>query len=428
MAIWTSVPLGMLFSSTVVGEWGLPPTIGQAVPVVRSTNITNDGKLDMHDIVYRHVPTERLQPRRIQAGNILVEKSGGGPQQPAGRVAYCEHEIHGTSSNFIEIVRVDKKYDSKFVFYLLHYLYKSGLVLKYQQQTTGIINFKFREYQTECVRVPESKQEQAAIAAILTTVDQAIAQTEALIAKQRRIKAGLLHDLLTRGIDDAGRLRDPATHRFKETAVGLVPVEWEVARLGGIVDRLGGVIQTGPFGSQLHAEEYTHEGVPFIMPQDIAKDGALLLDSAARIPEHRAKGLHRHLVRENDVLFARRGDLSRCAAIAEDGIAVCGSGCMLVRLPSRAMHAEWLAYVYRHDMCQRQILARAVGSTMVNLNSTLLRDLEVVFPNIDEQIRVLEILDHLRKLGSEMEADLSKLHMIKIGLMQDLLAGKVLVT
>ncbi len=271
-----------------------------------------------------------------------------------------------------------------------------------------------------------SYEEQAAIAEILTTVDQAIEQTEALIAKQRRIKAGLLHDLLTRGIDEHGNLRDPTTHRFKESPVGLVPEEWEVVKLGAVVDRLGGVIQTGPFGSQLHADEYTPEGIPFIMPQDIAADGTLLLDSAARIPEHRAVDLRRHIVRVNDVLFARRGDLSRCAAISEDGMAVCGSGCMLVRLSPTAILGEWLAHVYRHDMSQRQILARAVGSTMVNLNSSLLRYLVVVLPDIHEQKRILTPINRFRIQDTMIASLLNKLHLLKTGLMQDLLTGRVL--
>lgn len=268
-------------------------------------------------------------------------------------------------------------------------------------------------------------EQQTAIADILTTVDRAIEQTEALIAKQRRIKAGLLHDLLTRGIDEHGRLRDPSTHRFKPSPVGLVPEEWEVTNLGSIVDQCGGAIQTGPFGSQLHAEEYTSEGVPFVMPQDISPEGVLLLESAAKIPQHRAQDLRRHLMKENDVLFARRGDLSRCAAIQVSDIAVAGSGCMLVRVPKSTMIGEWLAHVYKHERSQRQILARAVGSTMVNLNSTLLRDLMVVLPKNPEQERILFVLGKARELNLATQQELNKLATLKVGLMQDLLSGRV---
>ena len=76
-------------------------------------------------------------------------------------------------------------------------------------------------------RLP-SKPEQTKIAEILSTVDRAIEQTEALIAKQQRIKTGLMQDLLTRGIDEHGNLRSEQTHKFKDSPLGRIPVEWEV--------------------------------------------------------------------------------------------------------------------------------------------------------------------------------------------------------
>lgn len=406
MAIWTSVPLGMLFSSTVVGEWGLPPTIGQAVPVVRSTNITNDGKLDMHDIVYRHVPTERLQPRRIQAGNILVEKSGGGPQQPAGRVAYCEHEIHGTSSNFIEIVRVDKKYDSKFVFYLLHYLYKSGLVLKYQQQTTGIINFKFREYQTECVRVPESKQEQAAIAEILTTVDQAIAQTEALIAKQQRIKAGLLHDLLTRGIDDAGRLRDICQRELP----------------------LSEIAEINPRRPQLNMDEC--EAVSFIPMSDVTEN-ARWANRQTR-PLHQVKRGYTYF-QENDVLVAKitpcaengKGCLARGLT---NGIGFGSTEFHVLRARDNA-DAGFLYHLSTYKAFREQAAAKMTGSAgQQRVPESFLIEYRVAAYSKDEQSSIAAVLDASDDLLIAEEANLEKYYWLKAGLMRDLLTGIVSAT
>jgi type I restriction enzyme, S subunit len=73
--------------------------------------------------------------------------------------------------------------------------------------------------------------EQAKIAEILSTVDRAIEQTEALIAKQRHIKTGLMQDLLTRGIDEHGNLRSEQTHQFKDSPLGRIPVEWEINKI-----------------------------------------------------------------------------------------------------------------------------------------------------------------------------------------------------
>src|SRR5207248_3181818 len=131
------------------GDWGGPATAERAIPVLRSTNFRSDGKIDFSDIAFRDVDASRLAKRRITRGDILIEKSGGSTDQPAGRVVYCDTDFGGTCSNFIELARVKKDFDSKFVFYLLFYLYRKGLVFKYQQQTTGIINFKLDEYKNE---------------------------------------------------------------------------------------------------------------------------------------------------------------------------------------------------------------------------------------------------------------------------------------
>lgn len=345
--------------------------------------------------------------------SVLIGRKG-----TLGNPLYIDHPFWPVDTTYYTS---DFDGSMKWFYYMMQTVGLSSL-----NEATGVPSLSRQTFYNVEILFPPPEQ-QTAIADILTTVDQAIEQTEALIAKQRRIKAGLLHDLLTRGIDEHGRLRDPSTHRFKPSPVGLVPEEWEVATLGSVVDRYNGVIQTGPFGSQLHAEEYTKEGVPFVMPQDISSEGALLLDSAAKIPQHRAYDLRRHLLKENDVLFARRGDLSRCAAVRVNDIAVAGSGCMLVRVPKSAMIGEWLVRAYKHERSQRQIMARAVGSTMVNLNSTLLRDLIVMLPKNAEQERILFVLGQAYELDFATQLELDKLATLKVGLMQDLLSGRVTV-
>ena len=84
------------------------------------------------------------------------------------------------------------------------------------------------------------KAEQAKIAEVLSTVDRAIEQTEALIAKQQRIKTGLMQDLLTRGIDEHGNLRSEQTHKFKDSPLGRIPVEWDPMPFGSWASGVSG--------------------------------------------------------------------------------------------------------------------------------------------------------------------------------------------
>ena len=134
----------------------------------------------------------------------------------------------------------------------------------------------------------------------------------------------------------------------------------------------------------------------------------------------------RHRVHPNDIVFSRRGELSRAAPISElEAGWLCGTGCFLLRLPPAKVEARWLVYLYRHNFVQRRVEANAVGSTMPSLNNAVMERLLISFPQPDEQV---EIGRRIQKLDVEIHSQLAhrdKLKVIKTGLMQDLLTGKV---
>lgn len=133
---------------------------------------------------------------------------------------------------------------------------------------------------------PLDKSTPQRIASVVSCIDTAIEKTEALIAKHQQIKAGLMHDLCTRGVLPNGQLRPPrseAPELYQEMAMGWIPKEWRSQRLGAMLDESGGYVQSGPFGSQWHASEQSEEGVPVVMPQDI-NDGLIDEVAMARIP------------------------------------------------------------------------------------------------------------------------------------------------
>ncbi|WP_295622645.1 restriction endonuclease subunit S [uncultured Lamprocystis sp.] len=283
-----------------------------------------------------------------------------------------------------------------------------------------------------CLRVClPSHSEQRAIACILDTLDTAIHETEAIIAKLKAVKQGLLRDLLARGIDANGELRRPqaeAPHLYKQSPLGFIPKGWEEITLGEIARRSGGLLQTGPFGSQLHAHEYTIEGIPVVMPQDMV-GGELSVENIARITERKASALARHRVKPNDLLFSRRGDLSRCIAINDQHLGwVCGTGCLLARLPRSDVNGNWLAQVYQQPVTQSQVMGRAVGSTMANLNTSILAAISIGRPAVNEQDEIARrVASASLRIRAEEQA-LQKLRLEKAGLMDDLLTGRVRVT
>lgn len=278
----------------------------------------------------------------------------------------------------------------------------------------------------EVLIAPEPQQRR--IAEILSTLDETIEQTDALTAKMQQVKAGLMHDLFTRGVTPDGHLRptrDQAPDLYKESPLGWIPKEWEAKKLGDILRRCGGYLQTGPFGSQLHAHEYQIEGVPVVMPQDV-NDGLIGTEQITQIHEARANELARHRMSLGDIVIARRGDLSRAAAITESEQGwVCGTGCFLLRLGQSTLTAGFAAQVYRQDFVQRQIAGKAVGTTIPSLNNSVMAGLFFPYCDEDEQMRIVERFEGIELSIRVLREGLLINRQIKHGLMYDLLTGRV---
>jgi type I restriction enzyme S subunit len=271
---------------------------------------------------------------------------------------------------------------------------------------------------------------QKAIARVLAAIDTAIEKTEALIAKYQQVKAGLMHDLFTRGVLPNGQLRpsrSEAPEVYQETAIGWIPKEWKVARLETILRESGGYLQTGPFGSQLHAHEYQTEGIPVVMPQDI-NEGKIGTESIARITEKRVLSLAKHQLKIGDIVIARRGELSRAAAASEREQGwLCGTGCFLLRLGRTDLNHFFFSHIYRYDYIQRQIAGTQVGTTMPSLNNSVMGRVFFPCPTPKEQNGISNRLSEAEAEIDILKNHAKKLTLQKLGLMQDLLTGKVTV-
>ena len=362
----------------------------------------------------------------LHAGDVVITKDSETPDD-IGVPAVIVEDIDGLVCGYhLALIRPKASVHPIFLAKQL----ASGPTIRYfAANATGSTRFGLAIGTIEKLDVPTPPiAEQAKIAEVLSTVDRAIEGTEALIAKQQRIKTGLMQDLLTRGIDEHGDLRSEQTHEFKDSPLGRIPMEWEVITLGAMLKRARGYLQTGPFGSQLHAHEYVHEGTPVIMPQDIL-NGQISTSVIARIPERRANELHRHRLLPNDIVFSRRGDLSRAAGIGEREAGwICGTGCFLLRVSPDAIDSTWLANVYRHHHVQRQVETNAVGSTMPSLNNAVMENLIIAFPKADEQQEIMRRCDAAADGIASTFDQLAKMRALKRALMQDLLTGNRRVT
>ncbi|MEM7353122.1 MAG: restriction endonuclease subunit S [Acidobacteriota bacterium] len=165
---------------------------------------------------------------------------------------------------------------------------------------------------------------------------------------------------------------------------------WQRFSLGELVEN-GHGLQTGPFGSQLHAADYVAEGIPVVMPRDLAGN-VITTTNIARVSGAKAKELQRYQLRAGDIILARRGKIGRCALIstAEDGW-VCGTGCLRARLKQGVL-PEFLSYLLQWQPTVTWLTDNAVGQTMKNLNTKILAALPLDIPPLPTQQKIAEVL------------------------------------
>ncbi len=214
------------------GDWGSEPD-KDAIGVIRSTNFNNDGKLDLSNIAYRTLSKRKFEEKKLYASDILIERSGGSETQPVGRVGFITDEMAKTDyafANFIQRISLNDEVNAKFVYYCLQQMYEMGITAGMQSQTTGIRNLDWKQYIKVAIPKP-SPDEQSAIAAILSKVDEAIAAVQDSIAAAERLKKSLMQNLLTGRMKPDGTLRKEDEF-YVDEKFGRVPKGWEVKAIG----------------------------------------------------------------------------------------------------------------------------------------------------------------------------------------------------
>jgi type I restriction enzyme, S subunit len=277
--------------------------------------------------------------------------------------------------------------------------------------------------------VPDvTREEQRHISEILDTLDTTIRQTEAIIEKLKQVKQGLLHDLLTRGIDANGELRQPprrAPHLYKDSPVGWLPKEWRCETVGRVIQgtpRNGLYKPAGDigFGALLVGQTaFTHEG-----SVDFGQARRARVSNAER--ETFGLNLDDLLVSR---VFATREGVGQPVIVPEPvEPAVYESNMMRLRANLQMIEPRLLFLWLKHQTARAWIMSRAFASNQASINRQTICSVPTPTPPIAEQRAILEVCRaHEHRLSDEI-AGLEKLRPLKSGLMDDLLAGRVRVT
>lgn len=274
------------------------------------------------------------------------------------------------------------------------------------------------------LRFPKDILQQRRIAEILSTVDEAIEQTEALIAKYRQIKAGLMHDLFTRGVTPDGHLR-PAIEG-QRTKFGWIPKGWRIGSLLDVADQLRQPILTGPFGADMGSDDFVSEGVPVLRIGNV-QQGRLDLSDFLYVSEVKARQLQRYKVNEGDLLFARQGATTGRNALASRDVQGCLINYHIIRvaLDHSLCAPLFIEAAFAGEIVKRQVERDKGRGTREGINTAQLKALELPLASVDEQRSIARILMTHTELCTDIQRQLAKLRQQKQGLMQDLLTSRV---
>lgn len=258
--------------------------------------------------------------------------------------------------------------------------------------------------------------EQRKIAEILDTVDEAIRKTEAIIAKLKQVKQGLLHDLLTRGIDDNGELRDPDRHpeQFKDSPLGPIPKTWEVCPLTGC-----GELVTGMTPPSADPSAWGHN-LPFVTPAEIDQEGHVA-ETERYVSEQGLRYIRS--LPPNCVLVVCIGSLGKVGL----ALRACATNQQINALvPRDGVHPIFAAGVIRNHVRQLHRWAGLQAVPIVN-KTQFGRMIVPVAPESEQRAIADRIAAIDDRLGRE-EQFVEKIGATKRGLMEDLLTGRVRVT
>jgi type I restriction enzyme S subunit len=396
------------------GDWGGDPQ-ESTCGVLRSTNFTNEGILNLDDVASRSLSETKRREKTLQDGDIIIERSGGSDNQPVGRIGYITADIAKrcySFSNFIQRITLDGSVNAKFVSYCLQRMHEMGVTLGMQTQTTGIRNLDYKFYVRS--RLPEpNRLEQDRIVIALESVDSTIAAVRESIAKAEWLQKGLMQQLLT------GHLKPDGAPRKKyelcmHPKVGLVPRGWNVSPL-----KLLAQIQRGKFSHRPRNEPRFFGGpYPFVQTADIVASRGYIRQHSQTLSEE-GRRISR-MFPKGTIMITIAANIGDTAIVAYD---MFSTDSVIGITPKDGMDSEFLELCLRRRKGYLQRMS--TESAQANINYGILRPLLIVHPaTIDEQKAVAAPIVDCEKIILAKEEKIVALQRLKKWMMQNLLTGR----
>ena len=341
------------------GEWGTDDETGDGIPVLRTTNFTNEGIVNYNDVVTRTITKKNIDDKFLRKGDIIIEKSGGSDKFPVGRVIYFEGEEKTyLFNNFTGLLRVKNQdvWYPRYVFYSLYANYKRGGTRAFENKTTGLHNLKTDDYVSRYEVAEIDKTEQILICEKLDKLYG--------IIKSRKQELQFLDELIkARFVEMFG----DSEHNTKR---------WSIAKLSSLCN-VGS-------SKRIYQSELTETGIPFLRISDLNEkiDGKnntpQLFIPNDKYDKLQTNGL---VPSVGDILVTARGTLGRCYIIKPSDTFYFQDG-MISWLSdiNESITSLYLSYLFSTTGVQKQIANLQAGSTVAYLSIAMLKHLDIMIP------------------------------------------------
>ena len=348
---------------------------------VKPSDLPSQGIAIIKETEY-YVSTKGLSKSRIlPSGSVLVSCIGS-----IGKIGVLTKEA--CSNQQINAIIPKNEIDSKFIAYSI-YAYRFMLESIANAPVVPIINkTDFSKIQ---IGIPP-KSTQLAIVSELDKINELIRLKKEQLKDDDNLAQSICYEMFG----------DPV-----ENEMG-----WEVKKLGDLA-----IVKTGPFGSMLHKEDYIYDGIPLVNPVHM-KNFKIVADVEFTISKEKACELENYMLQNNDVVFARRGDIGRCAIVSEKEQGyLCGTGSLFVRFIEN-IESIFIMYIVRSESFSEHLISKAKGATMLNINSSTIADLCIPLPPLPLQHLFAQRIEQIERQKAEVQKAIADLETLLASRMQ----------
>ncbi|MPL77659.1 Type-1 restriction enzyme EcoKI specificity protein [bioreactor metagenome] len=368
-------------------------------------NIGNTEKnvlsLSYGHIVKRNVDNNKgLLPESFETynivfpGNIVLRLTDLQNDQKSWRVGLVKDKGIITSA-YLTLEAECNDISNTFYYYLFHIYDRTKII--YNMGNGVRQNLKYSELCKLPIVVPPIEQ-QNHIASFLDTkcslIDAAVQKERGIIGKLKEYRQAVITEAVTKGIRAGVPMKDSGVEW-----IGEIPEGWDVIKLGFVAD-----VQTGPFGSQLHNEDYVEEGTPIITVEHFG-DNIINHSNLPLVSDEDVIRLKKYILIDGDLVFSRVGSVDRCVLVSPEEQGWLFSGrCLRVRLGNN-VNKKFINYCFNKKAFREYMNLIAVGSTMPSINTSILSNVKIPMPSFEEQT---SIVFHLDAKCSAIDATIQK--------------------